>query len=63
MRIESPFREHIRSTRVGLLAPDFEPVPTFEYYAGALALWISAFEYTSGGDPEYVTNNPPSRRL
>ncbi len=50
-------KKHNELTTDGLLAPDFEPIPTFEYYAGVLALWISALEYASGGDPKYVTNN------
>ncbi len=50
-------QKHNELTTDGLLAPDFEPIPTFEYYAGVLALWISAIEYASGGDPKYVTNN------
>lgn len=37
-----------------MLDPDFKPVPTLEYYATALVIWMVAIEYTSNGDAALV---------
>src|SRR5207253_4625662 len=44
-------------TTDGLLAPDFEPFPTFEYYVAVFAFWISAFDYASVADPNFLPTN------
>jgi hypothetical protein len=37
-----------------LLEPDFKPWPTLEYYTLALVTWMTAAEYASEGDKEWV---------
>jgi TolA-binding protein len=41
-----------------LLPPSFKPAPTLQVYATALATWMAAIEYSTGGDQKvYAANN------
>ncbi len=44
-------------TAGSLLAPDFKPWPTLEYYTLALVTWMTAAEYAGEGDKDWVKRN------
>jgi hypothetical protein len=43
------------TVRAGTMtAPDFKSLPTLDYYMTALAVWISAVQWASNGNPQWI---------